>query len=397
MVLGSFEQIKLNIMKRHSTILVLLLLLSASSFCKEKNEAEKILQKTSETLNRLKVISYSSYREINNFADNYFAKNSGDSYFEYNNSNVARFQMRSTDYLQVYNGNEYFLLDHKDKTIELEKKTIQQIKGLSLLYNSIAALRIALPLILAENSPKSIKDTLIEGKTYHLVRFELHKKSIEFPEGISTFDAEVTKYYKLVIDQHTALPYMLFDSNSINKDQYYTKTIFTKINTKPAAPEKKTWNSFNYKSYKPYKKPLRNPVAAVGATFPKWSLPKFDLKQQDTLKSTDVQDKIVLMEFWIKDCGYCMEAFSGLKDLQQKYGKNIEILSINAHEKKEDVGFFYKREKPGYTMLYNGEKLAGKLGIYGYPHVIILNKTGTVIYSSEFDKEKIEGVISKVL
>lgn len=392
---------KLIIMKHHLTFLILLctaLLASAESV----TTAENVISKTSERLNNLKSISYNSYREINNFKDNYFAKNSGSSYFEYDaalDGKVAKFQLRNEKSLQIYNGTEYFFLDSVDKTVELEKRTAKQLGSISLLYNSITTIRIVLPLLLKDQSiPKSLKDTVIGSKSYHLVQFALNKKSMEFPSGFTSFDSEVIKYYKLIIDKDTALPYMIFDGNSISKDQYYTKTIFTNINITPSPPAESTWYYSSYAGYEPKKKVVQKPMIAVGSFLQNWSLPKYDQKKSDILKSTDLNGKIVLMEFWIKNCGYCMLAFPEIKELQAKYGPKIEIVSINAYDKKAEIDFFYNREKPKYQMLYNGEKFANDLGIYAYPASIILDKGGKVIYTSRgFDKEKIEQFIKEYL
>lgn len=91
-----------------------------------------------------------------------------------------------------------------------------------------------------------------------------------------------------------------------------------------------------------------------------------------------------------------MAAFPEMKGLQEKYGKNVDILAVNAYDDRKEIDFFYKREKPGYKMLYNGEKLANDLGIYAYPAFVILNESGKVIYShSGFEKEQIETVLGK--
>ena len=396
-----FVQHKLKIMKHSLTFLVLscaALMASAENV----TTAENVISKTSETLNNLKSISYSSYREINNFKDNYFSKNSGNSYFEYDatvDGKVAKFQLQSEKSLQVYNGTEYFFLDDADKTVELEKRTTKQLGNISLLYNSITTIRIFLPLLLKDQSiPKSLKDTVIEGKHYDLIQFALNKKTMEFPSGFTSFDSEVIKYYKLIIDKTTALPFMVFDGNSISKDQYYTKTIFTNINVNPKSPAEDSWYYSSYKGYEPKKKDIQKPMITVGSFLQNWSLPKYDPKKSDTMKSTDLNGKIVLMEFWIKNCGYCMLAFPEIKELQEKYGKKIEIISINAYEKKSEIDFFYNREKPKYQMLYNGEKFANSLGIYAYPASIILDKDGKVIYTSRgFDKEKVEQLLKEIL
>lgn len=390
------------LMKTYLILILTAFLLANLTPTKKAEDAISVISRTSEALNNLKSVSYHSYREINNFKDNYFAKNSGDSYFEYDDTiygKVGKFQLTSSDALQVYNGTEYFFLDHKDKTIALERKSPKQLIGLSLLYNSITTIRLILPQLLQDaNIPKSLADTAIGAKNYYLIKFDLHKKSIEYPNGFSGFDSELTKYYKLIVDKATFLPYMIFDSNSISKDQYYTKTIFTNINVHPVVPKENSWYASTYNEYKPKEKAVRNPLAKAGNPMPDWALPKYALRTSDMLKSEQLKGKIVLMEFWIKNCGYCMEAFPKMKELQKKYGKQIEILSVNAYEKKEEIDFFYQREKPAYTMLYNGEKLANSLGIYAYPTVVLLDRTGKIISVMEgVDQEQVEKAIKKAL
>jgi thioredoxin-related protein len=67
---------------------------------------------------------------------------------------------------------------------------------------------------------------------------------------------------------------------------------------------------------------------------------------------------------------------------------------VNAYDDKGEISFFYKREKPAYRMLYNGEKLANQLGVYGYPAVIITDEQGKVIYAQMGFNEK---EVTKVL
>lgn len=61
----------------------------------------------------------------------------------------------------------------------------------------------------------------------------------------------------------------------------------------------------------------------------------------------------------------------------------------------EIISFFYKREKPGYRMLYNGRTLAQKLGVEsnGYPTVMIADRQQKLVYIGDFDKNRIESVL----
>lgn len=365
-----------------------------------QSNTETIFYQTAEALDKLKVLQYDVYREINNYKDNYFAKNSGTAYFEFNNSKegkLERCQLRSDKVAQIYNGTELFNLYLSDKTYDGGKSKPSRLSNLSLFFNSIATLRISLPVIAADASiPKSVKDTSIDGKKYLFLKFALNKKAIEFPGGFTSFESEVIKYYELLVEPASKMPFMIIDRNSIMGDQYYTKTIFTNITTNPPAPVASSWFISGHEGYTLKKDEKRRPMIAAGNKLPDWSLPVMTTHSGDSLNSAALAGKKTVIEFWIKNCGYCMAAFPEVKELQEKFGRTVNIVSVNAYEEKEDVEFFYKREKPSYKMLYGGEKLANQLGIYGYPSVVVLDENGLVTFAKAgFNKEEILSAIKK--
>ncbi|RFZ91345.1 TlpA family protein disulfide reductase, partial [Mucilaginibacter conchicola] len=136
-----------------------------------------------------------------------------------------------------------------------------------------------------------------------------------------------------------------------------------------------------------------------GNILPRWELPAYVGSRNSIFTSDHLKGRIVLIDFWIRGCGYCMESFAHLKKLQKRYGSQILIVSINASDPLSDVVFFYKRENPAYLMLYNGHDLAKQLGVdsHGYPTVLILDKTGKIMYSGNFDNQKIENLLSTAL
>lgn len=356
--------------------------------------------KLSETLARLTHLKYDSYREINNYKDNYFSKNTGTSYFEFDNikeGGLSRFQLQSDKVAQVYNGSEFFCFYNEDKTFENERRKLSSLSNLSLLFNSILTLRVALPVIIKDATiEKSATDTLIEKKKYRLLKFSINKKALNFPAGFEDLTAEVIKYYDLIIDPSSFLPYMIIDRNSIMGDQYHTKTIFTNVLDKPAIPSNDSWYFSSYTGYKPKEKSQRRPLISATETLPAFTLAEFKSKGIDSVQLSSFKGKKVMFEFWIKNCGYCMAAFPGMKSLQSQFGNKAGIVSVNAYEEKDDIEFFHKREKPQYRMLYGGEKLANKIGVYAYPSVIIIDEQGKVIYSKEgFDEKEIASVLSK--
>ena len=384
---------------RYKLISITLFLLGVS-FAGIGQPVESDFNRLAASLKNLKSLKYHSYREINNYKDNYFAKNSGTSYFEFDNSKeggLSRFQLESDKISQVYNGTEYFCLYKTDRTYEIERRKVSSLSNLSLLFNSMLTLRTAIPFIVSDASiQKSVKDTLIEMKKFRLLKFSINKKALNFPAGFEDLSAEVIKYYELVVDVTNFLPYMIIDRNSLMGDQYFTKTIFTNVETTPQAPSATSWYFSSYTGYQPKERAERKALIAPPQTVPNFTFAEFRENGIDSIQLSAFKGKKVMMEFWIKNCGYCMAAFPGMKTLQQEYGANTAIVSVNAYEEKEEVAFFYKREKPQYKMLYGGEKLANQIGVYAYPSVVIIDEFGKVIYSKEgFNEKEISEVLSK--
>ncbi|QKJ32343.1 TlpA family protein disulfide reductase [Mucilaginibacter mali] len=364
----------------------------------QQNSAPPAFLAMAKKLESLKSISYNSYREINNITDNYFAKQSATCYIEFNQVDklsVSRFRMEAADYISVYNGTESFGLSKTKKTYTLTERIDPKSFGSnSYFFNSIPTIRsVAQQIAESDTIPKHQRDTVIDGKNYKLVQVDLHRSSLQYMGSTMHFTKDVTISYRIVIDPETWLPYQVLERNNINKDGYNTKVVFTDINTNPKQPDEYSWYYTTYlKDYQPEKQEKREPLIATGAILLDWGLPEFGTDKQ--LTAADVKGKLVLLDFWIKNCGPCMESFPVLRRLQKTYGGDkFQLLSINAYDKKEEIAFFYKREKPAYKMLYNGLSWSKGIGVSYYPTAILIDKTGKVIYSGGFEHEKIEALI----
>lgn len=350
----------------------------------------------------LKSISYTYKRETNNSNNNSYDTLRVKYYLAFNvddKQTVSQFRMESKDRIYIYNGTEFFVLSKASKTYTLTEQTSQKsFSNHSFFLNSLQTLRYAANEILANDSIlKRQRDTVIGGKTYKLVQLDMFKKSLSYAANSTQFTKDVTIYYNVIIDPVTWLPYQVVQSNSIDKDGNSTRTIFTDIDTNPAKPDEYSWfYSTCQNEYKPEKKGKQAPLIAAGAAMGfDWSLPDYQTKGNPVFQSNGIKGKLILLDFWIKNCGHCMESFPVLKQLQAKYGGDkFQLISINAYDKKQEIDIFYKHEKPNYKMLYNGSALAKSLGIYAYPTVILLDGTGKVLYSGNgFDHAKIETLI----
>src|SRR5690606_13809559 len=100
--------------------------------------------------------------------------------------------------------------------------------------------------------------------------------------------------------------------------------------------------------------------------------------------------KIVLLEFWIRNCGYCISAVPKINALIKAYeSKGLEVIGINPEDTKQQIGTFYRENKPLYNTLIdiNGT-VVSKYGVNAFPQVVLINK-GKIIYSGTLDINKI--------
>lgn len=387
---------------KYFLLLTIVFVVSTIAVEAQTNPVPEALSAMSKKLASLKSISYQYYREINNPANSYFTKLTGTCYIDFDQTDkrsVSRFRMESDDYISIYNGTELFTLNKTTKTCSLtEQPQPRSFGSLSFFFNSIQTLRSVLPQ-LAENdtvAKHQRSDTIIQDKTYKLIQLDLHRSSLQYLGSAMPFTKDVTISYRIVIDPVTWLPYQVMESNNIDKEGYNTKTVFTNINTHPKEPDTYSWYYATYqKDYQPEKKEKGTPLITSGSIMTSdWSLPEFNGKDDPYFKSSSLKGKLVLLDFWIKNCGPCMESFPALQQLQKKYGGNkFQLVSINAYDKKHEVGFFYKREKPSYKMLYAGATMAKELGVSYYPTVLLVDKTGKVIYAGKFDHAAVDNLI----
>lgn len=392
-----------NITMKISLILILLFFAGRTLASNHNNEANKILTETADKLLSIQTISYHYERDVSYPKENYHSKISAQCYLEFDKEKVSRFQLNSEPTLQIYNGTEYFSLNKKTKTYELnEQPEAKTFNSLSYFYNSIASFKNMLHQIIRDDSiSKTTRDTVIASKPYHIVSLSMQNKGIDYLGGFRNFTTIMAMYYDIIIDPDTHLPYQIIERNSHEKTDI-TKVTYTDININPNIPQETSWYYSTYtKEYQPEKKIARKPMITPGSILPDWQLPVYKGDATTVLQSSSLKGKVVLMEFWIKNCAYCMESFTYLKELQQKFNTaNVQILTVNAYDPSKDVAFFYNREKPAYKMLYAGQALAKDLGIYSYPQAILIDKDGKVIFAGVFGKDskaQVEEQIKKLL
>ena len=362
--------------------------------------ANEILQKLSDKLNSCQTISYTYFRSINYFSEDYHNETSGTTYLDYKSNETIlgfKYQLEDKQYKMVFNGTENFDLNQKDKTIKINyKPTLNDFSSLSLFLNSIVTLKNVLPVLIAEkNLVKTLSDTTIANKSFYLVSVILQNKTID---GLGTFTATTIKrsfLYKIVIDKGSFLPLHVIQTNNAEPKDYML-TSFSNITTNTSNLPELSWYYSTYTNeYKPVSEKTiilikKNTIA------PGWQLPYF--ATTDSLSLNKLKGKVVLLEFWIKNCGYCIAAVPKLNTLIKKYSnKKFQVIGINAHDTKEEISSFYQRNNPIFKTVYDNGLVTDKYGIDGFPTLVLIDKKGIVIYSGNYDQGQFDKLVQNAL
>jgi len=130
-------------------------------------------------------------------------------------------------------------------------------------------------------------------------------------------------------------------------------------------------------------------------------LPDFKIKDVKGLNISkkDLENKIVIMNFWFTTCSPCIAEMPKLNKLVEKYKYNKSVLFLApSFESQEKVKKFQVKKSFDFQMLTNSQiVLNDKLKIDSYPTTLLINKDGIVKEVMFFEKdifEKIDNFIN---
>ncbi len=157
--------------------------------------------------------------------------------------------------------------------------------------------------------------------------------------------------------------------------------------------------------------------------------PEFDAQtwvNGDELQLSDLQGKVVLLDFWAMWCGPCIRAFPDLKKFQETYAaEGFQIVGATRHynftwNEEEDQParseaevpaaeensaikrFVEKYELPYPSMVMpQGSEMSRSFGVASIPHVVLIDRKGNVrmvkVGTSETSGDEIEAKIRELL
>ena len=134
--------------------------------------------------------------------------------------------------------------------------------------------------------------------------------------------------------------------------------------------------------------------ARVGEAFPDADL--YDL-QGNLHHISEFKGKYILLDFWSRGCGPCLQSFPKMKELYEEMGDKLEIISISVDPEKH---WRIASEKHELTW-NNWNELNGKSGLYtkyrirGIPFYVLISPEGKIMETiMSFSKDYIIDAIT---
>ena len=100
------------------------------------------------------------------------------------------------------------------------------------------------------------------------------------------------------------------------------------------------------------------------------------INSDDETFNTRNHDKPILLEFWATWCSPCIPAMQKLSDIQNKYGNEIEILTVSS-DSRENLMRFVENTQTNLRIAYDSSYISTFKHQY-IPHLVIIDRNGNI-------------------
>jgi thiol-disulfide isomerase/thioredoxin len=137
---------------------------------------------------------------------------------------------------------------------------------------------------------------------------------------------------------------------------------------------------------------------AVGSTAPSAKVYTLDGKESDLAQY--IGKTPVVMEFWAVWCPNCKELEPTLVSAAKKYGKQVKFVgvAVSANESPAAVQTFVQRHGlPGDQYFDTKGNATGAYDVPATSYVVVMNKTGKIVYTGLGGDQNLEAAIKKAM
>jgi thiol-disulfide isomerase/thioredoxin len=360
-----------------------------------------LLQEVSATLSSLQQVSYHYHRELNYPSEGYRTTLEGDVSLEFDPRQEPSgfiYQAHSEKGFEIFNGSEILRANFSDHTLQMAPAhTTKDLDHLSFLYNSMATLRLALPVLIQDTTiMKSIAEC---SDIVCAVDLRIPRATLTATGQLSPIRLARDFTYRIVVDRKSLLPVEVKETNDVNSDSMLVQ--FSNVNNKIEKLPPESWRYSSYRDYRLVTSTAGKSLLALGSIAPDWALPVANA-QGGVVSLREVlsnpQTKLVLLEFWISHCGYSIDAVPKLNAISAKYGSSgVKILAVNPDDNESTIQLFVQNNMPRYTLLSRGSEIAEQYGVAEFPFIFLVNTAGKIVFVGGLDEERLSETIAKLL
>ena len=108
----------------------------------------------------------------------------------------------------------------------------------------------------------------------------------------------------------------------------------------------------------------------------------------------------LVMEFWATWCGNCKQLEPTMRAAMQKYGATVKFVTVavSVNQSFERVGAWQKVHKLPGVMLYDRKgTVSSAYDVPATSYVVVVDKTGKVVYTGTGGTQNIEAALKKAL
>ncbi len=129
---------------------------------------------------------------------------------------------------------------------------------------------------------------------------------------------------------------------------------------------------------------------AEGHTFPPL---EFTSLSGGQVNLASLRGKVVLIDFWATWCGPCRRVMPDLVETYKQYhDRGFEIIGISLDKDKSQLEKYMQETGITWQQYYDGlvwdNKIAGRFGVRGIPHIVLVDKNGAVHFNTDYDRLK---------